>query len=281
MKVVSEPCDYPSTMLLSLSIRFLLTALILAAVSAARWADGVAAGWRGSSGNSRLQTAVRPILGPSHVSSVSAVNNVAGSLPALVTQDDHHGSQVRRHLQPRSIDEWQLADVLIVGTVDGSLHARDRNTGVEMWTIPGDRPLVKVSSRGTMEKDSDVTWIVEPIGDGALFYFKPSTGLRKLSVSIRELIAGSPFSITGDDRTYTGSTQTTLYTINASTGEILKAYGAAKNGLGKAECRAKNMYMDFEEDEEEYLVEDNEIFKIGRTGRTDIIYYILYAHFFF
>jgi hypothetical protein len=270
-------------MLASIPIRFLLSVLVLIALVTARWADGLGWGpldkhvtqearhdeWEDEFHNEPVRAVAGSYASSAPVPTLNSPDRSVSSkgLPhALVTQEEHGSADLSRHLQHRSLDQWRLADILVIGTIDGSLHARDRKTGMEMWTIPGERPLVKVASRGTLDEESDIIWIVEPLGDGALYYFKPSTGVKKLSVSIRQLIAGSPFSVEGDDRTYTGSTQTTLFTINASTGEIIKVYGAAKTGLGKPECRAKNIYFDYEDDEDEYLAQDNGIFKIGRTG---------------
>lgn len=190
-------------------------------------------------------------------------------------------------MELRTIDKWKLADFLLVGTIDGSLHARDRHTGVELWSIPGDTPLVTVSSSKVLQQDqqlqdeSEITWIVEPLEDGILYYFMPSTGLHRLPVSIKQLVLESPFAIHGDDKIYTGSRQTTLYSINASTGAIVKVYGD-RVGLGKAECKAKPSFFrssefEYGDDDDEYFhlhdeddneaEEDNGTFMIGRTGK--------------
>ncbi|KAA8911593.1 hypothetical protein TRICI_003751 [Trichomonascus ciferrii] len=184
----------------------------------------------------------------------------------------------------RTIDHWKLADFLLVGTIDGSLHARDRQTGMELWSIPGESPLVTVSSAEVLQQDqnlqdeSEITWIVEPLGDGILYYFMPSTGLHRLPVSIKQLVLESPFAIHGDDKIYTGSRQTTLYSINASTGAIIKVYGD-RVGLGKAECKVRtsfpteSMDFDYDDDDEYFHVNDGEengTFMIGRTGKMAI-----------
>jgi hypothetical protein len=197
-------------------------------------------------------------------------------------------------IQPRSIDQWTLTDVLLVSTIDGSLHARDRKTGLEVWSIPGDGPLVQVATSDSLlskdadenpkfDEDRDITWIVEPLGDGVLYYFMPSTGLQRLPVSIKQLVLESPFAIHGDDKVYTGSRQTILYSINATTGDILKVYGAkTKNGgLGKAICKPKRMGLEYDDDEldddYDYLTwEDNGSFMIGRTG----MFFYFFCFFF-
>lgn len=193
------------------------------------------------------------------------------------------GSSAAAPPSSRTIDHWKLADFLLVGTIDGSLHARDRQTGMELWSIPGASPLVTVSSAEVLQQDrnlqdeSEITWIVEPLGDGILYYFMPSTGLHRLPVSIKQLVLESPFAIHGDDKIYTGSRQTTLYSINASTGAIIKVYGD-KVGLGKAECKVRtsfaseSMDLDYDDDDEYFGMNDGEengTFMIGRTGELD------------
>ncbi|CAN6608747.1 serine/threonine-protein kinase/endoribonuclease Ire1p [Trichomonascus vanleenenianus] len=176
----------------------------------------------------------------------------------------------------RSIESWELVDFLLVGTIDGSLHARDRKTGIELWSIPGDGPLVTVKSAENPERgffvpeekgqvdESEVTWIVEPLDDGILYYFTPVSGLQKLPVSIKQLVLESPFAINGDDKIYTGSRNTTLYRIDANTGTILHVYGD-RTSLGKPECKVP--LNDFDEEDEDYPLfdEENRTFMIGRT----------------
>lgn len=194
---------------------------------------------------------------------------------------------------PRSINDWMVADLILVSSIDGSLHARDRQTGLEVWEIPGDTPLVQVSTSEELKnksklhtpssstcEDCDIIWIVEPLGEGTLYYFTPATGLQQLPITIKELVMQSPFSLRGDDKIYIGSHSTTLYSIESGTGKILKAYGAGKSSLSHAGCRTQRtpFYLDDmdemdsavdEDEDEDYTLkssEENGSFMIGRTG---------------
>lgn len=193
----------------------------------------------------------------------------------------------------RSISDWFVADIILVSSIDGSLHALDRHTGLQVWEIPGDKPLVQVSTSEALKnrtklhslsstaepcEDCDIIWIVEPLGEGILYYFTPLTGLQQLPISIKELVMQSPFSLRGDDKIYIGSHSTTLYSIESSTGKILKAYGAGKSSMPNAACRTQRTPFALRtddsdlqgEDDEEYdleLSEENGSFLIGRTGR--------------
>ncbi|KAK9447041.1 uncharacterized protein V1518DRAFT_422067 [Limtongia smithiae] len=128
----------------------------------------------------------------------------------------------------RRIDDWKLSEFLLIATVDGSLHACDRDTGDERWVLHGEGSVVRASpppsNYSHRRTEDDVTWIVEPFGDGALYYFTPKSGLHKLPISIKDLVSESP-SYMGDDKVYTGSRQTTLYSIDARTGKVLHVYG--------------------------------------------------------
>lgn len=181
------------------------------------------------------------------------------------------GQEMIPHARP--LGEWQMSDMLLVSTIDGSLQARDRKTGLELWSLPGDRPLVQVSEpvrNGTVVDGSDhqesITWIVEPTGEGVLFYFTETSGLQRLPVTIKQLVMQSPFKIPDDDKVYTGSRHTTLYSINAATGEVLKVYGGdrASMPLSKPECPV------FDEDDEDFDLfepwQDSGTFMVGRTG---------------
>lgn len=200
----------------------------------------------------------------------------------------------------RSISDWFVADLILVSSIDGSLHALDRHTGLQVWEIPGDKPLVQVSTSEALKnrtklhslsstaepcEDCDIIWIVEPLGEGILYYFTPLTGLQQLPITIKELVMQSPFSLRGDDKIYIGSHSTTLYSIESSTGKILKAYGAGKSSIPNAACRTQRTPFSLksdddvdmqDEDDDDYdleLSEENGSFMIGRTGR--FLFYFL------
>ncbi|VVT54045.1 uncharacterized protein SAPINGB_P003879 [Magnusiomyces paraingens] len=218
-------------------------------------------------------------------------------------------------ISPRSIEDFEVSDFILVCSIDGSLHARDRQTGLEIWSIPGERPLAQVSS-GEISNcnnngecpERDLIWIVEPLGEGNLFYFTPELGLQQLPISIKDLVLQSPFALHGDDKIYTGSRHTTLFSIDSATGKVLKVYGSGKSDLGNAECKLKNPlnnifrkdstdetdyyeeneYEEEEEEEEDYVFPhmsaDKGSFLIGRTdymleihGKNETIWNVTYS----
>lgn len=145
-------------------------------------------------------------------------------------------------LDLRSLSDWKLSDLLLVSDIDGNLHGVERNTGTFLWSLPIDEPLVKIqkseSKTNIDGSESNLLWFVEPAHDGSLFYFSPLYGLNKLPTSIKDLVMESPFSLSGDNKIYTGARKTSLYTINLNTGQIVSHFGTTE----EEECPVPNVY---------------------------------------
>ncbi|KAI5969920.1 IRE1 [Candida margitis] len=143
----------------------------------------------------------------------------------------HHQAQSRSllPLEFRSIDDCELQDILLISDINGNLHGIERSTGTMVWTLPIDEPLVKVQANNTFEnsksQQSNILWFVEPYEEGTLYYFTPMFGLNKLPTSIKHLVMESPFSLSGDDKIYTGTRKTSLYSLNIHTGEVKSSFG--------------------------------------------------------
>lgn len=144
-------------------------------------------------------------------------------------QLQHQHSKSLLPLEFRSIDDCELQDILLVSDINGNLHGVERSTGTMVWTLPIDEPLVKVQANNTFEnaksQQSNILWFVEPHEDGTLYYFTPMFGLNKLPTSIKHLVMESPFSLSGDDKIYTGTRKTSLYSLNIHTGEVKSSFG--------------------------------------------------------
>lgn len=133
-------------------------------------------------------------------------------------------------IDSRSLEDWKLANILLVSDIDGNLHGIERGNGELLWTLPMDEPLVQITSNITdsgekFNNTSDILWFVEPYEDGTLYYFTPSYGMNKLPTSIRDLVLEAPFSLSGDNKIYTGIRKTSLYSININTGEVVSVFG--------------------------------------------------------
>ncbi|KAK6460628.1 hypothetical protein DFJ63DRAFT_320783 [Scheffersomyces coipomensis] len=151
--------------------------------------------------------------------------------PNQETTQQHQTTTRKDSLVPldlRSIEDCKLTDQLLISDIDGNLHGVERNSGALLWTLPIEDPLVKIQTNNTFDSSSsqsNILWFVEPYQDGSLYYFTPKFGLNKLPTSIKDLVLESPFSLSGDDKIYTGTRKTSLYTINIFTGEIVSSFG--------------------------------------------------------
>ncbi|KAL6946507.1 hypothetical protein ACO0RG_000660 [Hanseniaspora osmophila] len=149
-----------------------------------------------------------------------------------------------------NLNEIDLSEILLAADIEGGLHAISRSTGKKLWSIiegPNVQPLVHIqehflnaendflnTSRSHLGSD---TLIVEPFGDGSLFFFNIFTGLHKIPASIKQLVDQSPIDLKTevvvdadgttieDEKIYTGYKKTAIYSIDLLTGDILAAYG--------------------------------------------------------
>lgn len=159
-------------------------------------------------------------------------------------QEQQRQEYISRNISPlkaRSLADWHLENIILVSDIDGNLHGVDRSSGMSIWTLPIDDPLVRVHREKVGEESSEhsnVVWIVEPANDGYLYYFSPEFGLNKLPTTIKNLVMESPFSLSGDNKIYTGSRKTSLYSIEVRTGQIVNQFGL----LEDENCPVPNVY---------------------------------------
>lgn len=141
----------------------------------------------------------------------------------------------------RPINDFQLSGLLLASDIEGGLHALDRETGEIVWSLDVEEPLVQINSNNSNQTDaeqSSLVWMVEPYGDGNLYFFNKELGLNKLPVSISHLVLQSPFAINNDDKIYTGVRKSSLYSINVNTGEVVSSYGSGCNAFENT-CKNK------------------------------------------
>ncbi|QLL33361.1 hypothetical protein HG536_0E02720 [Torulaspora globosa] len=137
----------------------------------------------------------------------------------------------------RSLENLSLSNLLLATDLEGGLHGIDRKNGKTLWSIDSSffEPLIEITGRGSSTMNE--TLIVEPYNDGNIYYFSPFQGVQKLPVTINQLVASSPMhlktdivvdelgTVIQDEKIYTGSRSTSMYTIDLLTGEIISAYG--------------------------------------------------------
>lgn len=173
----------------------------------------------------------------------------------------------------RSLQDWQVEDIILLATVDGKIHARDRRTGTAKWMLEADRPMVETtyhrnkSSPGTVD-DPDVIWIVEPTQDGSLYVYSPAlnSGIQHTGLSVKQLVEElSPYASEDPPVVYTADKKNTLLTIDAASGHILKSFSPAGTvSNDDRSCRRVNPMESLEDDECESIG----TLTLGRTEYT-------------
>lgn len=175
----------------------------------------------------------------------------------------------------RSLDDYTVADYLIVSDIEGNLHNVDRNTGNLIWSLPFNESLIKLETNSSVSKDdSNILWFVEPFEDGALYYFTSEFGMNKLPASIKDLVLGSPFSLTGDDKIYTGTRKTSLYTINIHTGEIINQFGGESDSTSYS-----TMKDDFNNKDSDSVMIGKTLYELTIHSKTNknTVWYVTYS----
>lgn len=176
-------------------------------------------------------------------------------------------------LNARSLQDWQVEEFVLLATVDGSIHARDRRTGAPRWELEVDKPMVETiyHTRNKSDDDGDrpeynFLWIVEPSQDGDIYIYNQAMGgLQKLHLTIKQLVADmSPYESADPAVVYNGEKRTKLYTVDARTGTISKIFGAGGSLTKEPRC-PKPGGLDVLDDEE---CGTGGSFVLGRTEYT-------------
>jgi serine/threonine-protein kinase/endoribonuclease IRE1 len=173
----------------------------------------------------------------------------------------------------RSLQDWEVENFVLLATVDGSIYARDRNSGKELWKFHSERPMVETvyhrhNDSGRREK-GDYMWIVEPNEDGSLYVFipGPDAGIQKLGMTVKQLAEVlSPYASEDSPFVFTAEKRNTLFTLNATNGAALKYFSAGGSGvMDQKSCRRINN-LEIEDDEDE--CEPTPTLHLGRTEYT-------------
>ncbi|KAL9057623.1 MAG: hypothetical protein Q9162_002238 [Coniocarpon cinnabarinum] len=143
-------------------------------------------------------------------------------------------------LTARSLQDWDVEDVVLLATVDGRIHAHERLSGTPIWELEADRPVIETtyhdrirSINGTSSITDDILWIVEPSQDGALYGYVPgvSTSIMNLGLSVKDLHENTPFVSEEPPIRYLVDRKTWLYTIDISNGNIQKMFTAGGSAV--------------------------------------------------
>ncbi|KAK3303076.1 uncharacterized protein B0T15DRAFT_262743 [Chaetomium strumarium] len=187
------------------------------------------------------------------------------------------GAGLSQHVA-RSLEDWEVEDFVLLATVDGDLYASDRKTGQERWHFKADHPLVETrhfrTNRSVLDEDYDpidhYIWVVEPTRDGELYLWRPNGnggGLAKMAWTMKKVVEElAPFNDKANGVLYTGDKKTTMVTLNAATGTVIKQFGSTGSYVNKVEsesCFKPNALADGEEE-----CSDDRTITLGRTEYT-------------
>lgn len=161
----------------------------------------------------------------------------------------------------RSLKDWEVEDFVLLATVDGDLYASDRKTGKERWHLEVDQPMVETTHHRANKSvlDDDFTpvdhyiWAVEPNRDGGLYVWIPDSdaGLVSTGFTMKKLVEElAPYADEDPPVVYTGDKKTTMITLDAATGRILKWFGSSGSHVNEAEsCLRPNTLYDADNEE--------------------------------
>ena len=159
----------------------------------------------------------------------------------------------------RSLQDWEVENIVLLATVDGAIHARDRKTGQERWALLPESPMIETthhrpgrSDDDQQPQDDEYIFIVEPSKDGSLYiqYSDPKKGLQKLDATVREIALNTPF-VDDPGLIYIADKETSMYTIDAASGNVMTQFDMHNMFVNDDQDKSCRRVSDFELDQPE------------------------------
>lgn len=192
--------------------------------------------------------------------------------PRRQRSENSPGSGLATPQHARSLEDWEVEDFVLLATVDGDLFANNRRTGKELWHLQVDQPMVETVHHrsNTSALDDDFSpvdhyiWAIEPTRDGRVYVWVPEPDARPrfTGFTMKQLVGLSPYAEEATSIVYVGEKKTTMITLDAATGRLMKWFGAGGSHVNDAESCANPNAM-FEMDSEE--CSSSGIITLGRT----------------
>jgi serine/threonine-protein kinase/endoribonuclease IRE1 len=205
-----------------------------------------------------------------------ALATKVSSAPAISAVRARHGAGAASGVlapSARSLNDWEVEDFVLLATVDGHIHARDRYNGEEIWEIAG-KPMLEtiynVSEGRVSLQDQPFVWIVEPREEGALYVLLPGPYpvLQSLGLTVKQLTDIAPYS--SDDPelpvVYNVEKRTFMLNVDAATGLVKQSFSPSGTYGGKDDSCASSVKNVFNERD------CRGTFEIGQTEYTIIIH---------
>ncbi|KAF6844610.1 Serine/threonine-protein kinase ppk4 [Colletotrichum musicola] len=156
----------------------------------------------------------------------------------------------------RSLKDWEVEDFVLLATVDGHLYASDRRTAVERWHLEVDHSMVETKHYRLNASDLDddynfidhYVWAIEPNRDGDIFYWVPGASEPRLlstGLTMKQMVDEGASALENPPIVYTGTKKTTMITLDAATGRVLKWFGSGGSHVNQEEsCLRPNALYD-------------------------------------
>ncbi|KAI4608506.1 hypothetical protein J4E80_009130 [Alternaria sp. BMP 0032] len=202
----------------------------------------------------------RPAYTPLNDQNVRAVATKVPSAPAISAVRAHparHAASGGLVPSARSLHDWEVEDFVLLATVDGHMHARDRYNGEEIWELSG-RPMLEtiynVSEDRPGPQHQSFVWIVEPREDGALYLLTPGPHpqLQHLGVTVKQLAESAPYSSDDPDLpvVYNVEKKTFMLLVDAASGIVKQSFTPGGNFPYDDSCApdSKNFFTTRERD---------------------------------
>ncbi|KAL6709670.1 bifunctional endoribonuclease/protein kinase ire1 [Coniothyrium glycines] len=202
----------------------------------------------------------RPLTPLSAHNERAVATNLVSSAPAVKAVRAQPASNAAPGVlvpSARSLQDWQVEDFVLLATIDGHLHARDRYNGEHIWELAG-KPMLEtihnVSHGKTAPLDQDHIWIVEPREDGALYVLRsgPYPSLQSLGITVKQLVDVAPMS--SDDPelpvVYNVEKKTFMLLIDAASGIVKTSFSPGGSFVNDESCapEARNYFNSRERD---------------------------------
>ncbi|TQN71541.1 Serine/threonine-protein kinase/endoribonuclease IRE1 [Colletotrichum shisoi] len=166
------------------------------------------------------------------------------------------GDGISTQHHARSLKDWEVEDFVLMATVDGHLYATDRGTAAERWHLEVDQSMVETKHYRLNASDLDddynlidhYVWAIEPNRDGDIYYWVPGSSEPRLlptGLTMKQMVDEGASALENPPIVYTGTKKTTMITLDAATGRVLKWFGSGGSHINEAEsCLRPNALYD-------------------------------------
>uniref|UniRef100_A0A7S4UAD2 Pyrrolo-quinoline quinone repeat domain-containing protein n=1 Tax=Guillardia theta TaxID=55529 RepID=A0A7S4UAD2_GUITH len=142
------------------------------------------------------------------------------SLIIAVHPGDDNAGETGRELSTRFLPQGADGKVILVGTLDGKMHALDSEDGAKLWEVDTGGWMVSTYQNSTSMAGNVI--IPTLSGDILIYSSSSQSPLHKLPVSLHDLVDHSPF-VSKDGYMYVGTKASEYFTIDGRTGSSRRA----------------------------------------------------------